>query len=193
MRREPVSTTIYNYTCSVVHYKLIKWAQSNLLSCFNVMFSTKMYVSASQNYVWAFPVISGMCTEQSPFVLDLLSRWCQCEDISLCGRKNVLEVCPMSIAHARWENPRFGRFESGRVFQLDGGTARPLGGKNILINAEYSKINKNGIWVLYVSLITNYQTRHPVFTLCPIQMLISIIDFRPTYSLMVIHPSKIKV
>ena len=116
-------TCVYDNVCSVVHYKLIKWAQSNLLSCFNVMFSIKMYDSASQNHVWAFPVISGMCTEQSPFVLDLLSRWCQCEDISLCGRKNVLEVCPMSIAHAWWENPRFGRFESGRVFQLDGGTA----------------------------------------------------------------------
>ena len=73
-----------------------------------------------------------------------------------------------------WEIWEWARFSTGR------GTARPLGGKNILINAEHSNINKNGIWVLYVSLITNYQTRHPVFTLCPIQMLISIIDFRPT-------------
>ena len=59
-----------------------------------------------------------------------------------------------------WEIWEWARFSTGR------GTARPLGGKNILINAEHSKINKIGIWVLYVSLITNYQTRHPVFTLC---------------------------
>ena len=36
----------------------------------------------------------------------------------------------MPIAHAGWEIPRFGRFERGRVYQEDGGTAGAGGQKN---------------------------------------------------------------